>query len=112
MKVKESIENHVAILSLTGKMMGGPETTALHDHVKGLIKDGITKVVIDLSGIKWMNSSGMGVLMACMTTLKNSDGQLVLARVAEKVESLLIITQLIKVFKTFDTVERAVNSLN
>ena len=112
MKVKESIENHVAVLSLSGKMMGGPETTALHDHVKGLIKDGITKVVIDLSGIKWMNSSGMGVLMACMTTLKNSDGQLVLARVAEKVESLLIITQLIKVFKTFDTVERAVNSLN
>ncbi len=112
MKVKESIENHVAVLSLSGKMMGGPETTALHDHVKGLIKDGITKVVIDLSGIKWMNSSGMGVLMACMTTLKNSDGQLVLARVAEKVESLLIITQLIKVFKTFDTVERAVSSLN
>ncbi len=112
MKIKEHIENHVAILSLSGKMMGGPETTALHDHVKGLIKDGIVKVVVDLSDIKWMNSSGMGVLMACMTTLKNADGQLVLARVAEKVQSLLIITQLIKVFKTFDTVERAVNSLN
>jgi len=111
MKVKEHIDNHVAILTLSGKMMGGPETTALHDHVKGLIKDGVVKVVVDLSDIKWMNSSGMGVLMACMTTLKNADGQLVLARVAEKVRSLLIITQLIKVFDTYDTVDRAVNSL-
>ena len=58
-----------------------------------------------------MNSSGMGVLMACMTTLNNAQGKLALARVTEKVESLLIITQLIKVFTTFETVERAVSSL-
>ncbi len=109
MKIKEKIENHVAVLTLSGKMMGGPETTALHDHIKGLINDGLTKVVIDLGGVKWMNSSGMGVLMACTTTLKNANGQLILARVSEKVNSLLMITQLIKVFETFETVERAVS---
>lgn len=108
MKIKEKIENHVAVLTLSGKMMGGPETTALHDHIRGLINDGLTKVVIDLGGVKWMNSSGMGVLMACTTTLKNADGQLILARVSEKVNSLLMITQLIKVFDTFETVERAI----
>lgn len=108
MKIKEKIENHVAVLTLSGKMMGGPETTALHDHIRGLINDGLNKVVIDLGGVKWMNSSGMGVLMACTTTLKNADGQLVLARVSDKVNSLLMITQLIKVFDTFETVERAV----
>lgn len=108
MKIKEKIENHVAVLTLSGKMMGGPETTALHDHIRGLINDGLNKVVIDLGGVKWMNSSGMGVLMACTTTLKNSDGQLVLARVSDKVNSLLMITQLIKVFDTFETVERAI----
>ncbi len=111
MKIKEKIENHVAILTLSGKMMGGPETTALHDHIRGLINDGITKVVIDLGDVKWMNSSGMGVLMACTTTLKSANGQLVLARVSEKVNSLLIITQLIKVFETYETVERAVAAL-
>ncbi len=111
MKIKEKIENHVAILTLSGKMMGGPETTALHDHIRGLINDGITKVVIDLGEVKWMNSSGMGVLMACTTTLKSANGQLVLARVSEKVNSLLIITQLIKVFETYETVERAVAAL-
>lgn len=112
MKIKEKIENHVAVLTLNGKMMGGPETQAVHDHIKSLISDGIKNVVIDLGGVKWMNSSGMGVLMASMTTLNNADGKLVLARVTEKVESLLIITQLIKVFTTFETVERAVSSFS
>lgn len=112
MKIKEKIEGHVAILSLSGKMMGGPETTALHDHIKSLIKDGIKKVVIDLAGVKWINSSGLGVLMAVMTTLKNVEGQMKLANVTEKVESLLIITQLMRIFETFESVERAVASLS
>ncbi len=111
MKIKEKIENHVAILTLSGKMMGGPETQEVHEHIKGLISDGIKKVVIDLGDVKWMNSSGMGVLMASMTTLKNSDGKLALARVTEKVQSLLMITQLIKVFSTFETVERAISNI-
>jgi len=111
MKIKEKIDNHVAVLTLSGKMMGGPETQALHDHIKGLIADGVKKVVIDLGDVKWMNSTGMGVLMASMTTLKNADGKLALARVTEKVQSLLLITQLIKVFTTYETVERAISNL-
>ncbi|HHJ52113.1 MAG TPA: anti-sigma factor antagonist [Caldithrix abyssi] len=111
MKIKEHIRDHVAVLTLSGKMMGGPETTAVHDHIRGLINDGIKKVVIDLGDVKWINSSGMGVLMACMTTLRNADGKLVLARVSEKVNSLLMITQLIKVFETYETVDRAVAAL-
>jgi anti-sigma B factor antagonist len=111
MKIKEKIVDHIAVLELSGKMMGGPETMALHDHVKGLINDGIKKVVIDLGNVKWINSSGMGILMACMTTLSNAGGKLVLARVSEKVNSLLMITQLIKVFETYETVDRAVAAL-
>jgi anti-sigma B factor antagonist len=49
--------------------------------------------------------------MACMTTLKNNDGRLVLARVSDKVNSLLMITQLIKVFETYETVDRAVAAI-
>ena len=112
MKIKERIENHVAILSLSGKMMGGPETTALHDHIKGLLSDGIKKVVIDLGDVKWINSSGLGVLMAAMTTLKNADGVMKLAKVTEKVESLLMITQLMRIFETYETVDRAVASIS
>jgi anti-sigma B factor antagonist len=112
MKIKEKIDNNVAILSLSGKMMGGPETTSLHDHIRGLLNDGITKVVVDLGGVKWINSSGLGVLMAAMTTLKNSQGQMKLANVTEKVESLLMITQLMRIFETYDTVDRAVAAMS
>jgi anti-sigma B factor antagonist len=110
MKIKEKIEEHVAILSLSGKMMGGTETTAFHEHIRGLLKDGIKNVVVDLGDVRWMNSSGLGVLMAAMTTLKSAEGRLVIARATEKVESLLVITQLIKVFETYETVDRALSS--
>jgi anti-sigma B factor antagonist len=110
MKIKEKIEDHVAILSLSGKMMGGTETTAFHEHIRGLLNDSIKNVVVDLGDVRWMNSSGLGVLMAAMTTLKSAEGRLVIARATEKVESLLVITQLIKVFETYDTVDRALSS--
>jgi len=92
--------------------MGGPETTALHDHIRSLMGDNISKVVIDLGGVKWINSSGLGVLMAAMTTLKNAGGQMKLANVTEKVESLLMITQLMRIFETYETVDRAVSSMS
>ncbi len=110
MKIKEKIEGDVAVLSVSGNMMGGPETMVLHDKVKSLTADGIKKIVIDLKGVKWMNSSGLGVLMACMTTLNNAGGKLKLASVTEKVKSLLVITQLLRIFDTFESAERAVAS--
>ncbi|GAB4378937.1 MAG: hypothetical protein Kow0042_27870 [Calditrichia bacterium] len=110
MKVKEKIEGDVAILTVSGNMMGGPETSALHEKVKSLIADGIKKVVIDLKGVKWMNSSGLGVLMACMTSLNNAGGKLKLASVTEKVKSLLMITQLMRIFDTYENADRAAAS--
>ncbi|MFZ0392141.1 MAG: STAS domain-containing protein [Calditrichia bacterium] len=107
MKIKEKIDGDVAVLSISGNMMGGPETTALHDKVKSLIADGIKKVVVDLKGVKWMNSSGLGVLMACMTSLNNVEGQMKIASVTEKVKSLLMITQLMRIFDTYENAERA-----
>ena len=108
MKVKEKMEGDVAILTVGGNMMGGPETTALHDKVKGLIADGIKKVVIDIKGVKWMNSSGLGVLMACMSSLQSAGGKLKLASVTEKVKSILMMTKLIEIFETYENADRAV----
>ena len=110
MKIKEKIDGDVAVLTVSGNMMGGPETSALHDKVKSLLADGVKKVVIDLKGVKWMNSSGLGVLMACMTSLNNGEGKLKLSSVTEKVQSLLMITQLLRIFETFENAERAVAS--
>lgn len=107
MKIKEKIEHDIAVLSVSGNMMGGPETQKLHEKVKSLLNDGIKKIVIDLSGVKWMNSSGLGTLMAALASIEEAGGKLKLAGVAEKVQSLLMITQLMKVFETYESVERA-----
>ena len=110
MKIKEKIENDVAILQISGKLMGGPETQQIHEHIKGLITDNVVNVIIDIGKVKWMNSSGLGVLMASYTTIKNKGGNLKLANVTEKVNSLLIITQLMTIFKTYESVDRALVS--
>ncbi len=110
MRIKEKIEGDVAILELHGKMMGGPETLALQEKVRGLVADGLHKIVIDLGKVKWMNSSGLGTLMASLTTSKNANGDLRIANATEKVESLLMVTQLMTIFKTFESVDRAVAS--
>jgi anti-sigma B factor antagonist len=110
MRIKEKMQGDVAILTIAGNMMGGPETSSLHDKVKSLMVDGVKKIVIDLGKVKWMNSSGLGVLMSCWGSLRKEDGNLKLANVSEKINSLLMITQLIQFFETFETVERALAS--
>jgi anti-sigma B factor antagonist len=112
MAIKEHIKDCCAILELKGKLMGGPDSQALHDKIKGLIGDGIKQVIIDLGKVKWMNSSGLGALMAALTTLRNAGGDLKLANVTQKIESLLLITKLITVFETYESVDRAVASFS
>ncbi len=110
MQIKEQMHGDVAVIALKGKLMGGPETLAIHDKVKELVGKKINKVVIDLGQVKWMNSSGLGALMGSITTLRNAGGELKLARVTQKVQSLFMITKLITIFETFDSVEEAVSS--
>ena len=108
MGVKEKFVKDVAIVSVSGKLMGGDGTKAIHDHVKSLVADNVRKVVIDLSKVKWMNSQGIGTLMACYTTLRNCGGNLKLTGATEKVNNLLVITQVITIFKHYETVDRAI----
>ena len=82
------------------------------EKIKSLMADGITKVVIDLSKVKWMNSSGLGVLMASWGSLRKENGNLKLANISEKINSLLMITQLMQFFETYQSVERALASFN
>ena len=105
MQINEQRQGDVAILSLKGKLMGGPETQAVHAKVKELAENKVLKVVIDLGSVKWMNSSGLGAIMGSMTTLKNAGGELKLASVTEKVKSLFIITKLITIFDTYESID-------
>jgi anti-sigma B factor antagonist len=108
MAIKVNVTKDVAVLSLSGKLMGGHETWVVHEKVKSLIADGFTKIVIDLAKVKWLNSQGLGMLMASHTSLKNAEGDLKIAGATEKVNSLFMITKLITIFDTYETTEKAV----
>ena len=110
MTIKEKMYGDIAVLSLKGNLMGEPDTTDVRDKIYSLLQDDVKNIVLDLGKVKWINSSGLGTLIAGMTSVKNKGGEMKLASVTEKVESLFMITQLIKVFKTYETVDRAIAS--
>jgi anti-sigma B factor antagonist len=98
------------VITLKGNVMGGPDGAKLHDTLHELKESGKTNVVADLSKVKFMNSSGLGMLISAMTTMRNAGGDLRLANVADRIQSLLVITKLITVFKHFESVEEAAKS--
>ena len=110
MSIKEKMYGEVAVISLKGNLMGEPQTTQLREKVYGLLQEGFKKIVLDLKGVRWINSSGLGALIASLTSVKNKGGDLRLACLTDKVESVLVVTQLVKVFKEYETVDRAVAS--
>lgn len=112
MRMNEREQNGVVILEPKGKIMGGPDAGAIKERLHQLINQGKKKVVVDLGGVSWMNSSGLGILIGGLTTMRNNGGDLKLAAPAEKVQNLLIVTKLITIFESFDTAEEAVASFS
>jgi anti-sigma B factor antagonist len=110
MNIKEEIREDVAVLTVTGALMSGPEVAPFQEHIKKLIRDGIKYVVVDFSSVKWFGSSMLGVLTASLTTLRNEGGDLRLTGVTKKIESILMVTRLASIFRTIETVDRAVAS--
>lgn len=101
---------NAVVITLKGNVMGGPEGGKLHENIHELIREGKKNVVVDLSKVKFMNSSGLGMLISALTSLRNAGGDLRLANVADRIQSLLVITKLITVFKHYDSVDEAVKS--
>ena len=110
MKLSDREQSGVVILEPKGKIMGGPDASLLHDKLHEYIDQGSRNVVIDLSKVDWMNSTGLGILISGYTTLRNHDGVLKLANVTDKIQSLLTITKLVSIFEAFDSVDEAVES--
>jgi anti-sigma B factor antagonist len=112
MNYKVDERYNAVVITLKGNVMGGPDGADLHNTLHELRENGKANIVVDLSKVKFMNSSGLGMLISGMTTLRNSGGDLRLANVADRIQSLLVITKLITVFKHFESVEDAVASFD
>jgi anti-sigma B factor antagonist len=110
MKLTDREVGGIVILEPKGKIMGGPDASLLHDKLYECIQGDKKKVVIDLAGVEWMNSTGLGILIQGYTTLRKSDGQLKLARVTDKIRSLLTITKLSPIFDAYESVDEAIRS--
>ena len=108
MSFKEEIKDDIVVLKVKGNMMGGSDTTDIHEHVKQSVEKGNTKFVIDIGQVKWLNSSGIGVLMACYTSINSKGGSLVLTRVTKKVQSLLVMTKILTFFKTAESIDEGI----
>jgi anti-sigma B factor antagonist len=112
MKTKVNERYEAVIIELKGNVMGGEDTKEFNDLLHKLIDEGKKNVVVDLSDVKFMNSSGLGMMIGGLTTMKKTGGNLKLARVTEKIESLLIITKLITIFEFYDNVDDAIKSFS
>ena len=110
MRIKETKQGDITVLTLSGKMMNGPESIHLHPYVKGLIEKDQKRIVVDMGKVKWFSSTGLGSLLATYTSLRNVNGDLRIARPTRKIYSVFMATQLTKIFQSYDTVEEAVKS--
>lgn len=110
MRIKTSEKYSAVIVELKGNVIGGPETEEFSKLLHSYLDEGKKNIVVDLSNVKFMNSSGLGMLISGFTTMKNGGGSLKLAGATEKINSLLVITKLITIFENFDSIDDAVKS--
>lgn len=96
------------IIDLKGNVMGGPHAETFREELHNLIKEDKKNVIINLGKVKFMNSSGLGILIGSLTTMKNAGGNLIICEADKKIENLLMMTQLISVFSHYRTLDEAV----
>ena len=112
MKYKEQEVLGVEVIEIVGKLEGGPGASEFQDMIASKIEENKNQFVIDLHDVKFVNSTGIGILIRAFTTLKNASGDMKLAAVTDKVTGVLSITKLNTIFKFYDTVNDAVHSFN
>lgn len=107
--IQESSREAVGILTLKGRLTVG-EASSLREKVNALIAAGTTNIVLDLSGVDYIDSTGLGSMVICFTTLKKANGAAKLVNPNKRNIELLLLTKLHTIFEVFNEVQDAVNS--
>ncbi len=95
-------EEGVTIVDLEGKLTIGEGDVQLREEIKDLLEDGVKKILINLKGVKMMDSSGLGELVRTRASAQAAEATIKLLHVEDKVQEVLEMTRLIGVFETFD----------
>jgi len=101
----------VAILDLGGRITMGEGAVILRDRIQNLLDLGEAKLLLNLAEVDYIDSSGLGELVASFTTVRSKGGQLKLLNLTRRVRDLLQITKLLTVFETFDSETEALKTL-
>jgi anti-sigma B factor antagonist len=109
LKLSERNVNGVIIVDCNGRIVFGEESALLRDTLKKLIVEN-SQIILNLSGVSYVDSGGLGTLVALYTTAQNAGGAVKLANLTERVGDLLQVTKLLTVFEVYDSVEKAIES--
>jgi len=110
MKATSHSADGVEIIKLDGKITIGAGDQQLRDVISNALAAGKTKILLDMSGVTTIDSSGIGELVGSFTTVTNRGGKLKLLHLPAKLNELLHVTQLITVFEVYENEPEAVAS--
>lgn len=105
-------EKDINVLALKGSLLAEVQSRDILQAVTNQIQDGKVNFILDLSELKFINSSGLGMMLTCLTKARKAGGDLILANLPEQVSNLLTITKLTNVFSQADSVEEAKAKFN
>ena len=98
------------ILDMDGKITIGEGSVALRSAIRRLIEEGKKKILLNLAGVGYIDSSGIGELIANYTTVSRQGGQLKLLNLTDRIQNLLVITNLLTVFDVYENEGEALKS--
>jgi anti-sigma B factor antagonist len=108
--VRERQAGDVTILDLSGEVRIGEGSIALRDAIRKLVEGGKTKLLLNMAGVKYVDSSGIGELIANYATVRRQGGQLKMLNLTDRIQNLLVITKLLTVFDTYEDEAEALKS--
>jgi anti-sigma B factor antagonist len=105
-----TLDDGIIVADCAGRIVLGEESSELRDRVEALLAQG-SRIVLNLGEVTYIDSGGVGTLVALYTTAQNTGGSIKLANLTRRVDDLLQITKLITIFDVYDMEEEAVESL-
>jgi anti-sigma B factor antagonist len=112
MKIQERQVGDVVVLDVDGEILGGPDTDAFEGAVQSALAGGSRKLLVNLGGVHWINSTGLGILIAGFTAMQRGGGALKLVNVSDRIAGLLAVTRLSTIFQSFQHEDEALRSFD
>ena len=108
--INERREGSVSILDLKGRLRVGGNALALHKSIRSLLLEKKTQILLNLTGVTYIDSCGLGELVASQVSVENKGGEIKLFGLTESLHELLTATRLLTVFDTYDSETDALKS--